>query len=481
VKREILTQFQKLLKALIALLFLFSSINFSPIFAQEAKDYHLTDKAYGLAYDGVSFWFVDSNRRALIKINEIGQQEVFNLGIPNLRGISYDDRESKLLVVGQKVVFKIDPNSGGITERLSIPIENMGGIASVGNFYYILDLDLGKVMMYDRSNALLVGGFLTDRNRPRDLCFGRDSIWISDSADNTIYRYDAKSGKITGSIKSNTKSLRGLLLSGQKLWVVDREAKEIKNIPFVETERFIASGEEEFTLEVTLKFHIDTVSLSKAQIAILHPPSNEQQRIRSVKFFDPTFTPSFLQKNRAHIKKMSIEDSIGEQVLRYRFTSRNQYLKYYVGDDYLDKGTAFSADIAPFRDATKENPKFFPRDYLQSLEEIRKQTPSANEFRERLIELGFAVQPFRMIRFEKGRAKAILDSLSFFLPSFGWLPVVDIALPPNADKRYFEKKDGDLILYQSLNSVPSVSPVYFRKDPTSPWENLPAEINYKIK
>nr|MCU0823437.1 hypothetical protein [Leptospira sp.] len=236
------------------LILLFLPLSF--IFPQEAKEYKLTDKAYGLAWDGVHFWYIDTNRRAIIKINENGEQEIFNLGLANLRGISFDQREGKLLVVAPKQILKLDPNSGGITDKINIPLQNIAGIASFGNYYYILDLDSGKVQIYDQATALLIGGFFTDRIRPRDICYGRDSLWISDSSDNSVYRYDSKTGKITGSIKTSLRSIRGLLLSGSKLWVVDRENKEIKNIPFVETERFIASGEEEYSLEVTLKFKI---------------------------------------------------------------------------------------------------------------------------------------------------------------------------------------------------------------------------------
>ncbi|TGN20501.1 hypothetical protein EHS15_03845 [Leptospira idonii] len=453
----------------------------SYLFSQEAKDYKLTDKAYGLAWDGVNFWFIDTNRRALIKINEIGEQEIYNLGLANLRGISFDTREAKLLVVAPKQILKIDPNTGGITDKINIPIQNVAGVASVGNFYYLLDLDNAKVQIFDQASSILVGGFFTDRSRPRDICFGRDSLWISDSADNTVYRYDAKSGKITGSIKTSLKAIRGVLLSGSKLWVVDREAHEIKNIPFIETERFIASGEEEYTLEVTLKFRIDTVSLSKAQIAVLHPPSNEQQRIRSVKFTDASFQPAFIQRNRAHLKKLSIEDSPGEQVLKYKFTSRNQFIKYYVGDDYLNKETSYPADITSYYDKQKENGKLFARDYLEIIHSNRLLSTSLQDFKSKMMEAGVPVMPYRMIRFEKGKAKSIQDSISLFLLGYGWIPVADIGTSSTADKRYFEKKESDLILYQSLNSTPSVSPVYFKKDANSEWENLPAEITYKIK
>lgn len=453
----------------------------SGIFAQESKEYKLTDKAYGLAWDGVNFWYIDTNRRAIIKINEIGEQEIFNLGLANLRGISFDTREGKLLVVAPKQILKLDPNSGGITDKIQIPLSNVAGIASVGNYYYILDLDSGKVQIYDQSSSLMIGGFFTDRTRPRDICYGRDSLWISDSADNSIYRYDTKTGKITGSIKTNLRSIRGVLLSGSKLWVVDRENKEIKNIPFIETERFIASGEEEYNLEVSLKFKLDSVSLSKAQIAILHPPSNEQQRIRGVKFTDGTYQPSFIQRNRVHLKKLSIEDLPGEQIIKYKFSSKNQFIKYYVTDEYLDKEATYPNDVTSFYEKTNEELKFLPRDYLDAIYQARQTSISLNDFKEKMKEMGVPIQPFRMIRFEKGKPKSIQDSVSIFLLSYGWIPIADLGLGSNTDKRYFEKKETDLILFQSLNSKPSVSPVYFRKDANSEWENLPAEITYKIK
>jgi hypothetical protein len=449
--------------------------------AQETKEYKLTDKAYGLAWDGVNFWFIDTSRRALIKINEIGEQEVFNLGLAHLRGISFDQREGRILVVAPKLILKIDPNTGGITDKISVPIQNLAGIASVGSFYYLLDIETNKVHIFDKTSSIMVGGFFTDRTRPRDICYGRDSIWISDSADNSIYRYDTKNGKITGSIKTNLKSVRGVLLSGSKLWVVDRESHEIKNIPFIETERFIASGEEEYTLEVTVKFKIETVSISKAQIAIVHPPSNEGQRIRSVKFTDPTYKPAFIQRNRVHLKKMSIEDTAGDQVLKYKFTSRNQFIKYYIGDDYLDKPSAYPPDIINYYDKSKEDPKTSTRDYIDFLNSTRLLAPNYTDFRKSLLDRGIPTLPFRMVRFENGKAKSIEDALMVFVLGFGWVPIANIPVSPLSDKKYFEKKETDLILYQSLSYNPSVSPVYFKKDPTSEWENLPAEITYKIK
>lgn len=452
-----------------------------PIFSQESKEYKLTDKAYGLAWDGVNFWFIDTSRRALIKINEIGEQEIFNLGLANLRGISFDQREGRLLVVAPKLILKIDPNTGGITDKISIPIPNIAGIASVGNFYYLLDLETSKVQIFDKGSSILVGGFFTDRTRPRDICYGRDSLWISDSSDNSIYRYDVKSGKITGSIKTNLKSVRGVLLSGSKLWVVDRENHEIKNIPFVETERFIASGEEEYTLEVTLKFKIDTVSISKAQIAILHPPSNEGQRIRSVKFTDASYKPAFVQRNRVHLKKMSIEDTSGEQTIKYKFTSRNQFIKYFIADDYLDKEVSYPPDISAYYEKAKENPKNFARDYIETLNSIRLLNPGYNDFRKSLTEQGLPVMPYRVVRFEGGKAKSIEDATMVFILGYGWVPISSIGVTPVSDKRYFEKKETDLIIYQSLSSVPAISPVYFKKDANAEWENLPAEITYKIK
>ncbi len=465
---------------LISAILFFQLFSFA-LFSQESKQYNLTDKAYGLAWDGQNFWFIDTNRRALIKINEIGEQEIFNLGLANLRGISFDQREGRILVVAPKLILKIDPNTGGITDKVAVPVQNLAGIASVGNFYYLLDLDNAKVQIFDKASNFLVGGFFTDRTRPRDLCYGRDSIWISDSSDNSIYRYDVKSGKITGSIKTNLKSIRGVILSGSKLWVVDRDNHEIKNIPFVETERFIASGEEEYTLEVSLKFKIDTVSISKAQIAIMHPPSNEGQRIRSVKFTDATYKPAFIQRNRVHLKKMSIEDATGEQNLKYKFTSRNQFIKYYIGDDYLDKEMSYPNDVTKYYDPTKENPKRFLRDYIDTLNSIRLLSPNNVDFRATLLNEGIPTMPYRMVRFEDKKAKSIEDAVMIFLLGYGWVPITNIQTLPTSDKRYFEKKETDLIIYQSLTNVPAISPVYFKKDPSSEWENLPAEITYKIK
>lgn len=180
--------------------------------------------------------------------------------------------------------------------------------------------------------------------------------------------------------------------------------------------------------------------MSKAQIAILHPPSNEQQRIRGVKFTDVSYSPSFIQRNRVHLKKLSIEDLPGEQVVKYKFSSKNQFIKYYVTDDYLDKEASYPNDVVSFYEKPKEDIKLTTRDYLDLIYQARQTSISFSDFKEIMKTNGIPVQSFRMIRFEKGKPKSIVDSLSVFLLGYGWIPIADLGLGNNTDKRYFEKK-----------------------------------------
>ncbi len=178
---------------------------------------------------------------------------------------------------------------------------------------------------------------------------------------------------------------------------------------------------------------------------------------------------------------MTIEDLPGEQTLKYKFSSRNQFIKYYVGEEYLTKESNYPNDVSFYYSKDKENPKWTARDYLDAIFLARQTADSLNDFKAKITEVGVPIQPFRMIRFEQGKPKSIQDSVSIFVLGYGWVPIADFALGANSDKRYFEKKETDLILYNSLDANPSVSPIYFRKDTNSPWENLPAEISYKVK
>ena len=82
-----------------------------PLFSQEQREYPISDKAYGIAWDGTYLYYLDSDRRAIIRFLENGEQEVFNLGLANMKGISFDSKEGRLLVTAPKVILKLEKSN----------------------------------------------------------------------------------------------------------------------------------------------------------------------------------------------------------------------------------------------------------------------------------------------------------------------------------------------------------------------------------
>lgn len=441
--------------------------------SQEIRDYKITDRAYGITWDGTYLYYLDSERRALVRFNEVGGQEVFNLGVANMKGINFDSKEGRILVTAPRVILKLDPNTGGVVDRVHVPIPQLAGIASVDGLYYLLDLENGKVHFYDKANSMLVGGFLTDRTQPRDLTYGKNSIWVSDSSNGVIYRYSPTNGKITGSIQAPASGIRGILFSGAKLWVVDRDSKEIRNVPFVETDRFLASGDHDYQLQYRLRYTLPNVSLAKAEIAILIPPSTERQRVRNVESRDRGFRPGAFGRLRSLNKKLGVDSPRGNQTTELLFEARVSNMVYFVEDSFLKKKELVPDELQPYR---KSNRDLFHLNPLETLQAMNRclQTKNVKEAKNKLLELGFPVQSYTGVRVrENSNQTDIFQSLDTYLAGYGWLPYTG-HISTN-DARVFETSQTEIAIVPTIGWEDPKSPVYFRTTPETEWENLESQ------
>lgn len=451
------------------------------LYAEDVEEYLLSDSPYGLTYDGTNFWYIDTKRRAMYRIDELGRQEVFNLNIAKLSGISFDSREGKLFIAAPRMIIKVEPNTGGVTERIPVPIDKIGGIASVGTVLYILNAENGKISIYDKATNLISGGFLTDRSEPKDLCYSRDSLWVSDSADGNIYRYDVNTGKITGSIKSPGKDIRGLVFIGSKLWVVDKDEKKAKRINYIETDRFIASLEKEYSFDVEVSFSLNDPSIAGGELAILLPPLTEHQRVRSVKSNDDRFKQGFAVNDiRALIKNLTIGDITGKQTVNYSFSVRTQSLRYYITEEYLNKKENFPFDIATYQknpEAAKGKREIF---FVTKLFDARLYNSTFTGMFGNLLAAGFPVKPAITVIVNNNETRLSHKGYVFIL-SYGWVPINEVKLLSGEGSLSFISQENSIDLVHSPSFEPIKSPVFYRNTKGSPWQNLEATINLKVK
>ncbi len=442
------------------------------LFAQEERDYTISPRAYGIAFDGTYLYYLDSEKRALVRFDSIGREEIFNIGVAGMKGISFDTREGRLLVTSPKMILKLDPNTGGIVDRIPVPIENLGGIASVDGLYYLLDLKDGRVQFFEKASRMIVGGFLTDRTEPRDLSYGKDSLWITDSSNGVIYRYNPNNGKITGSVQAPASDIRGVLFSGSKLWIVDRNSRKIRTVPFVETDTFLASGETTYKITYVLSYNLPQVSLSRAEIGILLPPSNEHQRVRNISTKDKEFKNGVLFRTRSFMKKLNPESPRGLQETEISMDVRLSNMTYYVDDRFLRKKTLIPEELDPFRDPSKEKIQSSPEEILTLFNRSYRMNDT-KKIRDTLYNNGFPVITGKKIIYTEGAKSAeITDYLSSFLPGFGWIPYSPLSIPTDENNRIFEYSDREIVLFQSANSEFLLSPVFFRSSPEEEWTNL---------
>lgn len=472
-----MTQGFILLNAIIFYFLLFAS----NIFSQEERDYNISPRAYGITYDGTYLYYLDSERRALIRFDSNGREEIFNIGLAGMKGITFDTREGRLLVTAPKFILKLDPNTGGIVDRIQIPLENIGGIASVDGLYYLLDLTDGRVHFYDKASQMIVGGFYTDRTAPKDLSYGKESLWISDSSNGMIYRYNPNTGKITGSIQAPASDLRGLLFSGSKIWIVDRGSRKIKSIPFVETDRFLASGETNYKITYRLTYNLPSVSLADAEVGILLPPSNEHQRVRNLICKDKDFKNGSVYRNRAFVKKLNIESDKGTQVTEISLDVRLTSMTYFVDDKFLRKREVIPEELNEFRDPSKENIQLSPEDQLILFNRSFRAAKTPQIY-SNLLENGFPVITGKKIIYKEGSEIAeVTDYLSGYLPGFGWIPYSPLYKISDDKNKIFEYTDKEIVLFQSFNKEFVASPVFFKAKGDENWKNIPTKWAVSIR
>jgi hypothetical protein len=454
----------------------------SELSSQEVREYKITDKAYGIAWDGTYLYYLDSGRRALIRFDEQGRQEIFNLGLPNMRGISFDTKEGRLLVTAPKMVLKIDPNTGGITERVPIPLPQLSGIIAVDSLYYLLDLESGRVHYYDRATGLLAGGFITDRPSPKDIAYGKNSIWVSDSSNGSIYRYNPDTGRITGSIQAPASDIRGILFSGAKLWVVDRTSKEIRNVAYLETDRFISSGESEYQVRIKFNYNLPEVPLQNAEIAIIQPPNNENQRVRNVETKEKGFRNGAVDRARSLNKKLNVDSPRGNQTTSLQFQAIVSNTVYYVDEPFLKKREAVPAELDSFRDPKGENFHISPRDQLILFNSILSGESNFKNLDKKLRKNGFPSQPGKAISIQKKTGIIQeMEYLNAYLPGFGWIPYSEKSAKPQKENQLYEAKDNEIVIFQTQDGKELRSPVFFRQSPKDPWVNLEAKWEISVQ
>ncbi|TGK07113.1 hypothetical protein EHO59_03115 [Leptospira semungkisensis] len=470
-------------RILIYLLFLIFFLLTSPTaHAQEETDIdiQLTESPYGLSYDGTNFWFADSKRRAIIKVDPAGRQEAYNLGIPFIAGLNFDPREGKVFVASKRVVLKVEPNTGGVTERIQVPIDKIGGIANFQNYLYILDADSGKVTVYDKGAQTFLGGFLTDRSEPKDICFARDSLWITDSSDGNVYRYDPNNGKITGSIRSPSKDIRGIAIIGSRIYVVDRTSREVKKISFVETDRFLSSGEATYLVNVKVKYSLDEASLVGGVVGLLPPPTTEHQRIRNLKTKDPKFRGDMVMGTRALSKKLGIDDPKGVQTLEYHFEARTTNVRFYVLDDFLRKKEEIPTDLSPFT-KNKVSVKDKAGNYfIDKIFDARLFRSDWDGLKKSLLDSGVPIRPVRTLSFSNPSKPSFMDTLDLYIPGFGWVPLSSIKPEKIESSRSYQKGEDvvDLFRSEGWNNLPS--PILFKAKDSDFWKPIPAEIEVTL-
>ncbi|TGL52798.1 hypothetical protein EHQ61_07000 [Leptospira wolffii] len=461
---------------LILLFFLF------PIHSQEEGDVdiQLTENPYGLSYDGTNFWFADSKRRAIIKVDPTGRQEAYNLGIPFIAGLNFDSREGRVFVATKRMVLKIEPNTGGVTERIAVPIDKIGGIANYQNYLYILDADSGKITIYDKGTQTFLGGFPTDRAEPKDICFARDSLWVTDSSDGNVYRYDPTNGKITGSVRAPSKDIRGIAILGSRIYVVDRTSREVKKISFVETDRFLSSGEATYLINVKLKYSLDDPTLVGGTLGLLPPPTTEHQRIRNMKTKDPKFKGDSVLGVRALSKKLGIDDPKGSQSLEYHFEARTTNVRYYVIDDFLKKKEEIPTDLAPFTKNKVTVKDKVGNYFIDKIFDARLFRSDWDGLKKSLSDSGIPIRPVRTISFANPASPAFKDTLDIYIPGFGWVPISTIRPEKIESSRSYQKGEDVVDLFRSEGWSGLPSPLLYKAKDSDFWKPIPAEIEISI-
>lgn len=266
-------------------LLIFSIIAVWGLAAQGREEYPAPGRPYGLTYDGAHFWYSEPATRKVVRLSDTGRPQGFYLGNRKIYGIQFNPEDGHVYVGSERNILKVHPISGQLAGQIPVKVDRVAGIALGPDLWYLLEKGTGVVYFFDPRLQRNISSFETGLKDGMDVFLNGNALWITDGKTGAIHRFDLQKRKMTGIVQGPTPEMRGISFNRSQLWIINRKKQIIQRLPFLESEQYIASGEEKYRLLVKIALSLPA-ALNSGNIVILQPPNSPHQRVTALRAQD---------------------------------------------------------------------------------------------------------------------------------------------------------------------------------------------------
>ena len=469
-----LRKFYTPLRPLLTCLFIFGAL-FPSCRPAEAQSRNVEELpadvgAYGLTYDGTSFWYSNPRTRRVYRVTRSARTSGYFVGNIRMYGMGYNPLDGFIYLGSSRRLIRINPATGAIENSIPVPVERVAGIAFGNDVWYLLEKGTGTIYFYNPELGRNIDSLITRKPELRDLAASRGYLWASDGKSGIIYRYRIEDRSLAGSISGPTRELRGLCFREGQLWVIRRgkSVVDIKRLPYTENDHYIISGEKTYKVRVKLSVRLPPRKRSGFLI-VPQPPRNLTQTPRGIKTPDNSWSKRFsiASGERVFSRKIPASPAGGEKIefaYEYRVTLNN--IRFFLPKDFrpeeedLDTSDAYYYSELDPEDFNKGNPFADLKTVLKSF--AGRDRKASSYLFEALRKKGAAVRWVELYRpgNKTGPAESF-RAAEVYIRNLGWLPL-SLPLEDARNLQVYSRDDRTIQLYRLPDGrARGISPVYF--------------------
>ena len=125
------------------------------------------------------------------------------------------------------LIYKIDPCTGAIEDRISAPDNYTFGLTHDGTHLWASGYVTDTLYQIDPPTGDIVDSFASPGTWPWGLAFDGTHLWNYDADTETIYRLDPATGDVVFSFEPQVKGISDLTWDGMHLWAISRTSHQI--------------------------------------------------------------------------------------------------------------------------------------------------------------------------------------------------------------------------------------------------------------
>lgn len=450
---------------------------------------------YGVAYDGNSFWVTDIRERRIVRVSPGGGTGGSFLGRAKIYGLGFNPSDGHLYVGASRQLLRVNPITGARTDSVPVPVNRVAGVAFAGELWYLLEKGNGVIHVFDPKLQRTIRTIQTGRKELRDLEVRGPSLWASDGSTGIIYRFRLQDGSLSGSLRAPVDQLRGLCFREGQLWIINRDARALQRLSYVESEYALTSGDARYLVNAEVSFSLPPEP--KGNIVVLQPTPSPSQQPSGVKALSPGWQRGFTTSGRAVFWQKASSLGAGTHTLKYAYRLTVRDVRWYVPSSYAAPAEALEeTDAAAFTRASKEEfnntqpfatiQKVLPgggdhSDQRPATVELNTGTleggPGLGRGLLKLLEtVGAQNVPARWTVSAQLDAKGLFQRFrvraAAYLRGIGW---IDLPATSVTEPRLFAHESSELELFSSPGiNAEGISPVYKTNQPIGREKNLEA-------